>query len=838
MVDAVPRPGRGSTPRLAITLLCLLVTVPLAAQATLPNGVAAGDATPTSIVLWVHSTAEGMGTVEVATDPAFDTIVAEEEFTVTEPLVPVRIPISDLVPGTRYHYRATDAASSQATGTFETPVPPGVRAGLRFGVSGDWRGELAPYPAITNIPERELDFFVELGDTIYADFPSPAVPALQARTPEEFRLKHQEVYAERFGLDAWAAARQSTAVYATIDDHEVTNDFAGGAPTTSDPRFADDPAELINDSELYETGLDVFHEYNPLAEERWPEELEPRMAGERKLYRMRRFGDDAALFLLDARSFRDTELPPVDPTDPQQVGQFLARAFDPTRTMLGRSQLAALQADLLAAHRAGVTWKFVVVPEPIQNLGPFFAQDRFEGYAAERAQLLAFIDRSFITNVVFIAADLHGTLVNNLTYQLGPFRPQLTAGSFEVITGAVAFDAPLGPTVVDLATGLGLLSEQERAFYETLPRPAKDEFFRQLLDGQLASLGYDAMGLAGSAVDATLASGGYVRAHTYGWTEFAVDPETAELTVSTYGIDPYTQAELEADPSAITVREPTVIQEFTVEPTPLCTPAPGVVCLGNGRFRVRAEIEDPFGQMAPPQGTPISASAATFSFYSRDNPELAVKVLDGRELTSAHWAFVAGLTNVGYRVVVEDLQTGLTRTFAKPAGTFRSFADARTLRQLAAIAPAQAVGTDSLVGALPLGLDPSSLQGPLPVPEQPAQEGGTCAPGPRTHCLLDGRFQVELEFSFPGPQGPMGDGFAGDLEGDAAGTFWFFQPTNPEVVVKMVDGRAVTGHFWLFFGGLTGADFVLRVTDTETGVEKLYTSQDRFASFGDVRAFP
>ena len=46
-------------------------------------------------------------------------------------------------------------------------------------------------------------------------------------------------------------------------------------------------------------------------------DVEARLAGERRLYRFYTYGDDAALFLLDARSFRDTELAPVaDPTDP------------------------------------------------------------------------------------------------------------------------------------------------------------------------------------------------------------------------------------------------------------------------------------------------------------------------------------------------------------------------------------------------------------------------------------------------------------------------------------------------------------------------------------------
>ncbi len=63
------------------------------------------------------------------------------------------------------------------------------------------------------------------------------------------------------------------------------------------------------------------------------------------------------------------------------------------------------------------------VPVRIQTLGPPAAADRFEGYAAERTEILRFIDDNRIDNVVFVAADTHGTVTNNLTYQLGPGGP-------------------------------------------------------------------------------------------------------------------------------------------------------------------------------------------------------------------------------------------------------------------------------------------------------------------------------------------------------------------------------------------------------------------------------
>lgn len=63
-----------------------------------------------------------------------------------------------------------------------------------------------------------------------------------------------------------------------------------------------------------------------------------------------------------------------------------------------------------------MSWKFFV-PEPIQTLGVVGASDRFEGHAAERSALLKFIHENGIDKVVFVAADIHSTIVNYLTYQ-------------------------------------------------------------------------------------------------------------------------------------------------------------------------------------------------------------------------------------------------------------------------------------------------------------------------------------------------------------------------------------------------------------------------------------
>jgi hypothetical protein len=49
-------------------------------------------------------------------------------------------------------------------------------------------------------------------------------------------------------------------------------------------------------------------------------------------------------------------------------------------------------------------------------------------------------------------------------------------------------------------------------------------------------------------------------------------------------------------------------------------------------------------------------------------------------------------------------------------------------------------------------------------------------------------------------------------------------PNNPEVFVKMLDGTAINGAFWFFYGGLTDLEYTLSVKDDATGQIKTYTN--------------
>jgi phosphodiesterase/alkaline phosphatase D-like protein len=548
----------------------------LIAPPSLHNGVASGDIGQEGVVLWTRSLVLGAVTFEVFVEETGETRrVATANAEVTDPGLPVKVEIDGLSAGTDYRFTVTDSAGGAASGRFSTAAAPGAHAGLTFGVSGDWRGELAPYPAIANAADAGLDFFLLLGDTIYADIASPFVPKDQAVTLADFRAKHDEVYSARDGGTNWDDLRASTPVFATIDDHEVINDFAGGAPVP--PGFPEAGIRQ-NDAELYENGLQAFQEYNPIRDEFYGETGEARTANERKLYRSEQFGDDAAIFVLDQRSFRDEQIEDADLTDPFDLLRFQLESFDPRRTLLGTPQLKELEADLLAAERSGVTWKFIHAPEPIQNLG-YFNADSWEGYGWERSRLLRFIDEHDIANVVFVAADLHGTSVNNLTYQNHPLGRQIATSAFEITTGSVAYHPPFGPRAVEVGAEAGVLTPEQVALYESLPVAPdpddaindRDDFLKATLNELLARAGFDPVGLddnleADGSIRAELLRGDYFAAHTFGWTQFDIDPQTQVLTVTTFGIPGYSPEELAANPDAILARTPEIVSEFTVTP--------------------------------------------------------------------------------------------------------------------------------------------------------------------------------------------------------------------------------------------------------------------------------
>ena len=111
-----------------------------------------------------------------------------------------------------------------------------------------------------------------------------------------------------------------------------------------------------------------------------------------------------------------------------------------------------------------------------------------------------------------------------------------------------------------------------------------------------------------------------------------------------------------------------------------------------------------------------------------------------------------------------------------------------------------------------------------------------CVAGGSTLCLNAGRYRVEAEWRVP-TDGTSGRAAAVPLTGDT-GYFWFFTANNIELVVKVVDGRPFNGKFWVFYGALSNVEYAITVTDTLTGISRVYTNPNgRQSSVADTAAF-
>jgi len=85
---------------------------------------------------------------------------------------------------------------------------------------------------------------------------------------------------------------------------------------------------------------------------------------------------------------------------------------------------------------------------------------------------------------------------------------------------------------------------------------------------------------------------------------------------------------------------------------------------------------------------------------------------------------------------------------------------------------------------------------------------------------------VQVIFSAPSLGITNASAQAVPLTGDT-GYFWFFSSNNVELVIKVVDGRAFNGFFWVFYGALSDVAYTITVTDTQTGGIKTYSNSAR-----------
>jgi alkaline phosphatase D len=392
---------------------------------------AVGDVTPTSAVVAVRGVRAG--DVAVEWGPAGATPLAA----VTVPIGPDtdqtgRLTLERLRPATRYAYRVQQD-SDALTGEFVTAPAADEAVPVTFQWSGDLGGggvcrrRDGGFRVFEAMVRRRPDFFVFLGDTIYADHrcTGPAVvPGAEApaTTLDGFRRKH------RYNREdpALAAFLARTSVVAIWDDHDVRNDFAG-------------PSEP-----LMPLGRRAFTEYWPIR--RAPDDPF-------RLYRKLGWGKLLDLFVLDTRQYRSPNA---------------------ERDGAGKTMLGAVQRGWLidAVSSSSAIWKIVASTVPLSIPTGRNARDSWSnatiwglpeegtGFAAERDAILAELRRRRVRNLVFIVADVHHA-------EIIRHRPWPDFTVYELVAGPLAatfgrprpLDSALNPTSLFADTGINNFGE-------------------------------------------------------------------------------------------------------------------------------------------------------------------------------------------------------------------------------------------------------------------------------------------------------------------------------------------------------------------------------------------
>jgi len=378
-----------------------------AAPNPFPAGIASGDPTHNSVVLWTHAPPQGRERQQqrsvavrwfVASDDEFGTILGSGSTEAhADRCYCVHVDVEGLSPSKRYWYWFEAAGQRSMLGRTKTlPEPGRPCSGFRFALASCQDYTAGYFGAYRDIVARNPDLVVHVGDYIY-ETPGGSVrpyPVDEAVTLDDYRSLYllyrsdpdlQRARAELPWLQIW-------------DDHEVVNDWGRDhylpshynkplPPETFPPRKA--------------AALRAFAEFTPLSREK-RERLATRGVRDRRIV-----GDLLELNFLDVRQFRDE---PACVLDENNHFQPCEDVHSPHRSMLGHDQEQWLKRVVGQSHCRwnGLVQATVMAPVRMTSAeGVKFETDAWDNYAAARDRLVSDLAGQQVPNLVSFAGNIH-----------------------------------------------------------------------------------------------------------------------------------------------------------------------------------------------------------------------------------------------------------------------------------------------------------------------------------------------------------------------------------------------------------------------------------------------
>lgn len=234
-------------------------------------------------------------------------------------------------------------------------------------------------------------------------------------------------------------------------------------------------------------------------------------------------------------------------------------------------------------------------------------------------------------------------------------------------------------------------------------------------------------------------------------------------------------------------------------------------CLAEQRFRV-----DVIWRTADRQGPALqlaigSDDSQVFGFFDGDNWEVLAKVLDGCAINGRFWVFAAASTDLAFDLLVSDTWTGQRKVYSNAAGI-----PAPAITDTGAFATCEAAS-----------------------PGWSAQGHGREDLAENTNGLRLGQdFEAKVGWTTAAGQQGSGTGLE-TIPASASGLFYFFDSSNWEMQVKVLDGCALNGYHWVFGAATTDVGYQLEVTERSSGRRRVYTNPVGTPSraITDIKAF-
>jgi alkaline phosphatase D len=387
-----------------------------------PLSVASGDPAPNGIVLWTRiapprgGAARGVA-FEVATDAAFTNRVLRgiaSTSAARDNTLKIQLDDARLQPFTTYYYRFIFKRVASPVGRFKTLPAPGQaidRLRLAYISCQDFTNGF--YTAHRFLADEDLDYVVNLGDYIYetageASFQGAQVRRVQfpsGRDRAEDAADYRFLYRTYKSDPNLQRVHERFAMISIWDDHEFANDCYRDFDSDTG-----DPAQN-QDAQRRKDANQVWAEYTPTG---IPFNAAGGPLDSIQIYRTYPFGTLAELVLTDERLYRDPQPYGVGTAD--KYAQPDRAPADNRRTAPGRTVLGAAQKEFFVNTITGSPrlWKLwgneVQVSEFLIANAPrkvFLNLDAWDGYVAERNEILARIADAGVKNFVALTGDIH-----------------------------------------------------------------------------------------------------------------------------------------------------------------------------------------------------------------------------------------------------------------------------------------------------------------------------------------------------------------------------------------------------------------------------------------------